>query len=368
MSKIEIKTAKEIIPKVYAYSTPEVAKHNGWTKIGYTERDDVMTRIYEQTRTVDVIPKLEWYGVAVYEGEDKKAFKDTDFHVYLRKQGYENSKNDKNERTEWFRINGVDSEQEFNAFKKNRGIIPFDEEVIPYILRKEQEDAVLQTKEYFEKNKNSEFLWNAKPRFGKTLSVYDFFKQIKAQKVLIVTNRPAIANSWYEDYVKFMGEESGFKFVSDNKALKGEKFVISRQEFLDFFLNKGFGCIEFVSLQDLKGSLYFGGHYDKLREVAVLVWDVLVVVAAHEGVDTLKTDIAFDKIDRNFTLHLSGTPFKALANDKFREDAIFNWSYADEQKAKANWDNSNEQENPYAYLPRLNLYTYQMSEIVKDVV
>ena len=65
-----------------------------------------------------------------------------------------------------------------------------------------------------------------------------------------------------------MGEESGFKFVSDNKALKGEKFVISRQEFLDLFLNKGFGCIEFVSLQDLKGSLYFGGHYDKLREVA----------------------------------------------------------------------------------------------------
>ena len=368
MSKIHIQTSKEIVPKIYAYSTPEVPKHNGWTKIGYTERDDVMTRIYEQTRTVDVTPKLEWYGVAVYEGEDKKAFKDTDFHVYLRKQGYENSKNDKNERTEWFKINGVDSEQEFNTFKKNRGIVPFDEEVIPYSLRKEQEEAVLQTKEYFEKNKNSEFLWNAKPRFGKTLSVYDFFKQIKAKKVLIVTNRPAIANSWYEDYVKFMGEESGFKFVSDNKALKGEKFVISRQDFLDLFLNKGFGCIEFVSLQDLKGSLYFGGHYDKLREVAELEWDVLVVDEAHEGVDTFKTDIAFDKIHRNFTLHLSGTPFKALANDKFREDAIFNWSYADEQKAKANWDNSNEQENPYAYLPRLNLYTYQMSEIVKDVV
>ena len=148
MNKIEIKTSEKIVPKIYAYSTPEVPKHNGWTKIGYTERDDVMTRIYEQTRTVDVTPKLEWYGIAVYEGEDKKAFKDTDFHVYLRKQGYENSKNDKNERTEWFKINGEDSEQEFNTFKKNRGIIPFDEEVIPYILRKEQEEAVLQTKVY----------------------------------------------------------------------------------------------------------------------------------------------------------------------------------------------------------------------------
>lgn len=365
MSKIEIKTSKVIEPKIYAYSLPGVTYREGWTKIGYTERANVEDRIREQTHTAGIRPHLEWYGVAVYDGDDKKAFKDTDFHVYLRKQGYNY---EENERNEWFEINGEDSEQEFNTFKKNRGIIPFDEEVIPYSLRKEQEEAVLQTKEYFEKNKNSEFLWNAKPRFGKTLSVYDFFKQIKAKKVLIVTNRPAIANSWYEDYVKFMGEDSGFKFVSDNKALKGEKFVISRQEFLDLFLNKGLGCIEFVSLQDLKGSLYFGGHYDKLREVAELEWDVLVVDEAHEGVDTLKTDIAFDKIHRNFTLHLSGTPFKALANDKFREDAIFNWSYADEQKAKANWDNSQEQENPYAYLPRLNLYTYQMSEIVKDVV
>ena len=29
-----------------------------------------MTRINEQTHTVGLIPKLEWYGVAVYDGED----------------------------------------------------------------------------------------------------------------------------------------------------------------------------------------------------------------------------------------------------------------------------------------------------------
>ena len=89
MAKIVLNSSKEIEPKVYAYSTPEVPKHNGWVKIGYTERDDVMTRIYEQTHTVGLIPKLEWYGVAIYDGEDKKPFKDTDFHVYLRKQNYE---------------------------------------------------------------------------------------------------------------------------------------------------------------------------------------------------------------------------------------------------------------------------------------
>ena len=73
--------------------------------------------------------------------------------------------------------------------------------------------------------------------------------------------------------------------------------------------------------------------------------------------------MAFDHIKRKFTLHLSGTPFKAIANEKFSEDAIFNWTYADEQKAKKDWDNP-ELPNPYAELPRLNMFTYQMSDIV----
>lgn len=82
--------------------------------------------------------------------------------------------------------------------------------------------------------------------------------------------------------------------------------------------------------------------------------------------DTYKKDVAFEHVRRKFTLHLSGTPFKALANNNFEDEAIFNWTYADEQKKKRNWDFSSEEENPYADLPKLNLYTYQMSEIIKD--
>ena len=95
-------------------------------------------------------------------------------------------------------------------------------------------------------------------------------------------------------------------------------------------------------------------------------WDLLVIDEAHEGVDTYKTDVAFDHINRKFTLHLSGTPFKALANDKFPQNAIFNWTYVDEQSAKRNWDWSTGEENPYIILPQLNMFTYQMSEIIKD--
>ncbi len=85
--------------------------------------------------------------------------------------------------------------------------------------------------------------------------------------------------------------------------------------------------------------------------------------------DTKKSDIAFDQIHRKHTLHLSGTPFKALANAKFEADAIFNWTYMDEQRAKREWDDeAEEQENPYRDLPKLNMFTYQMSEIVHDEV
>ncbi len=80
-----------------------------------------------------------------------------------------------------------------------------------------------------------------------------------------------------------------------------------------------------------------------------------------------KTDIAFSQLKRDFTLHLSGTPFKALAKGDFSEEQIFNWSYVDEQEAKENWDPIIGS-NPYESLPTLNLFTYQMSKMIEDEV
>ena len=97
--------------------------------------------------------------------------------------------------------------------------------------------------------------------------------------------------------------------------------------------------------------------------MAKLQWDLLVIDEAHEGVDTFKTDQAFSNIKRLFTLHLSGTPFKALANEKFPAEAIFNWTYADECKAKEDWDEDRGL-NPYEEMPKLNMFTYRMSDVV----
>ncbi len=371
MNKPNIQTSKQVVPMLYGYSTPEVIRHNGWTKIGYTEQD-VETRINQQTHTADIRWRLEWKGNATFDDGSGETFIDKDFHAYLRKSGIQQEKGKNNE---WFHVDGATSKQMFRDFREDHGVLKITDTVIPYKLREEQQSAVAMTVKYQQSHKGGEFLWNAKPRFGKTLSVYDFVKEIDAINVLIVTNRPAIANSWFSDYAKFLGTESGYLFVSEVEALKGKKGVLTRQEYKNQILSSKVdefvGCIEFVSLQDMKGSIYFGGNYDKLAEISDdskkgMEWDVLVIDEAHEGVDTYKTDIAFEHIKRKFTLHLSGTPFKALANNKFSDDAIYNWTYADEQKKKRDWDDSAEEENPYATLPQLNLYTYQMSEIIRD--
>lgn len=352
-----VNTSHPALPQIYAYTTPEIARHNGWTKIGYTEQD-VDTRLKQQMHTADVEYKLEWHGNATYE-DTGETFHDTDFHGYLRKLDIVSKPG-----TEWFEIEPSPAHQRFYEFRENHGIVGDALAPVEYRLRDEQERASEKTVDYAHLHERGEFLWNAKPRFGKTLTSYDFCKRIGAQKILIVTNRPAIANSWYDDYVKFVGFESGLAFISSVSTLQGKPYCLSREQYREG-LNNGVpkGFIEFVSLQDLKGAIDFGGKYDKLAHVAELEWDVLIIDEAHEGVDTFKTDVAFDHIKRKFTLHLSGTPFKAIANEKFSEDAIFNWTYADEQKAKKNWDNS-ELPNPYAELPRLNMFTYQMSDIV----
>ncbi|MBR1646217.1 MAG: DEAD/DEAH box helicase family protein, partial [Selenomonadaceae bacterium] len=356
---IKIKTGRAVKPTIYAYTTPGVSYHDGWIKIGYTEQE-VDKRINQQSHTIDVYCHPEWHGDAIFTDGSGDTFTDKNFHAYLEHLEIQRKRG-----TEWFKTDGKTSEKHFNDFRANRGALKIDS-VTPYNLRDEQNLAVEMTLAYWQNHAGGKFLWNAKPRFGKTLAVYDLCKRAGAQNILIVTNRPAIANSWYADYKKFFGNAE-YLFVSRVDALKGEKFVLTREEYNDELINRDDAkCIEFVSLQDLKGSKYFkaDSDNDKLREVAEINWDILVVDESHEGVDTDKTEFAFDLIKHKFTLHLSGTPFKALAKKDFPADAIFNWTYADEQSKKISW--TGDDENPYAELPQLNLFTYKMSDIVAD--
>lgn len=349
---------------IYAYTTPNDISHRGWTKIGYTDRQSVEDRIKQQTHTADVKAEILWKGNARYQDGSDETFTDHDFHDYLTSKRHIERK----PKTEWFHVDGDTSHQYFYKFTERDFSDVQGNDGTQYELRQEQQQAVDQTVSYFLKHgEGSEFLWNAKPRFGKTLTTYDLVRQMNMQNILVVTNRPSIANSWFDDFDKFIAWQTNFKFVSETDALKNRP-VLSRDEFINTISDgKEYGQIAFESLQGLKGSVYFGGNYDKLKWISELNWDLLVIDEAHEGVDTYKTDKAFDKIKRKYTLHLTGTPFKALAKGKFASDQIYNWSYADEQQAKLDWDENQEgSSNPYEVMPQLNMYTYQVSAMMAD--
>lgn len=353
---MNLQTNKTVRPFIYCYTTPNDISHTGWCKIGYTE-DDIQTRIKKQTHTSDTEVKLEWFSVALFDNGE--TFTDKQFHMYLNKLGITQKSGH-----EWFQIEPDKAKKLLNNFKEMR--LP-DEEVVEYVLREEQKAAVEQAKAYMPTADKKELLLNAKPRFGKTLTVYDYCKEIDAHNILILTNRPVIATSWYNDYVKFIGVDSEYSFVSHCDSVKNKQYCSSRAQYLkDVLEKKKTRCIEFVSLQDLKGSKWFGGHFDKLREVADMEWDILIVDESHEGVDTFKTNIAFKQIKRKETIYLSGTPFKQLANSRFSKDAIFNWTYAEEQEKKANWNYEENGANPYEDLPQLNLYTYRLPDMFSD--
>ncbi len=368
--KTRISSYRHIVPMIYAYQTPDYPKHDGWTKIGET-KIGVERRINQQVHTAWIDYELKWQDNALFKDGSGEYFRDHDFHDFLERR----KKVERNPKTEWFRIDGVQSLMYFQEFASRQ--YPKTMVGSSYVLRDKQEEAVQMTLDYMRKTATLDadkhkFLWNAKPRFGKTLTTYELIRRMKGDKplnVLIVTNRPSIANSWYDDYARYIGWQTGFRFVSDNDAMRDLPDVMNHDQFVKWICapgnRDGFeGQICFESLQGLKGSVYFGGNYNKLEWIKSLHWDLLIIDEAHEGVDTLRTDRAFDNITRDFTLHLSGTPFKAIAKGVFGKEQIFNWSYAEEQEAKEAWNSVDH--NPYADMPRLNLFTYRMSDIVRD--
>ena len=377
--KKQIKTIKKVYPQIYSYKLTDerMHDHDGWQKIGYTERLDVDERIHEQVQTAAIRLNYQklWSSSSIFISDHTKFFTDKDLHKYYVKNSVVRSQKqeDGGFGEEWFYFNGTPekSKELFDEFAR-RDFTRQRVGKITYSLRKEQENAVSRTLAYaaenqtidFEKpNEKAKFLWNAKPRFGKTLSSYDFAKRFNAKNVLIVTNRPAIANSWYDDFKKFI---DGYYFISTTDSLKLQP-SLSRDEFLSRANpSDDDRQITFLSLQDLKGGKIFGGGYDKLKWVADLKWDLLIIDEAHEGIDTEKTEEAFRKIKRRFTLHLSGTPFKAIADGYFTSEQIYNWTYIDEQKAKkaelANGDDAGDHVN----LPDMRLFTYKMSDMIES--
>ena len=361
---------------IYIYQHIDVASHEGWLKVGETTCD-TEGRVRAQNEADNVRAQILWTTEVLRNNGE--TFSDKDIHRLLETKGIEREKKHNtgtNRDSEWFKIEVEKLKQYILDYKQCVANNPKTDEVISFTLRAEQQQAVDVTKEYWKKCQNDtniqpEFLWNAKPRFGKTLTAYEFAKSIEAKRILIITNRPAISDSWYADYKKFIKPSTDYVFASSDSISRNNREILTRNDILTQNLVRK-DLIYFISLQDIKGqsreSEWSAVNEYKQRNLWIFElkapWDLLIIDESHEGVDTTKSFSVLTNLNYRFALHLSGTPFKAIQNAKFNGSQIYNWSYTDEQNAKAKWDIL-DGDNPYAALPKLNVFTYQLSRALE---
>ncbi|MCX7074362.1 MAG: DEAD/DEAH box helicase family protein [Methylococcales bacterium] len=355
-------------PTIYAYELVGVKTHTGLLKVGFTARD-AKTRVAEQLKTSAVKYKIVFEQSAMRN--DGGSFTDYEVHKFLRKKGIENLEG------EWFKCAVKDVQAAVLAIKSSEH--NEDNRTLNFGMRPEQQEAVDKAIVYFKSfktenpNQTPHFLWNAKMRFGKTFASYQLAKKMGWLKILVLTFKPAVQSAWAEDLQSHLDFE-GWQFVSKNglnpDAIDKTKPIICFGSFQDYLGKNSVGGIkvknEWVHSTNWDCVIFDEYHYGAWRESAKELFEAEgkkeLEFGEGEGIDYFDEENM--PITTNHYLYLSGTPFRAIASGEFIEEQIFNWTYSDEQRAKANWVG---EQNPYASLPRMVMMTYQLPDAIRDI-
>lgn len=364
---------------IYVFRINDTA-HHGCLKIGEATCEDenvfglspnskalneaARKRINQYTQTAGIAYDLLYTELTIYNRGGLRSFNDKEVHNVLERSGIKKKVFDTvNKANEWFITDLETVKRAIAAVKEGRSSLSSAEvtrEYSPIVFRPEQQEAISKTKKQFKKG--NQMLWNAKMRFGKTLSALQVVKDIEFQRTLILTHRPVVDAGWFEDFGKIFYDRKDFAYGSKNN---GESYssLERRAE------SHGLHYVYFASMQDLRGSELVGGNFDKNNEVFATDWDLIIVDEAHEGTQTELGKAVMGELVKEHTkvLRLSGTPFNLL--DDFKEDEIYTWDYVMEQRAKMSWDELHFGDpNPYASLPTLNIYTYDLGRLLHEFV
>lgn len=372
----------EARPRIYAYAIADAA-HHGQLKVGQTTRD-VKRRVAEQLKTA----AIQNFTIALDEAaerDDGSIFTDHEVRAALVKKGFEKVK------LEWVRCTVPDVATVLAELRTGQRLTGTHHET--FGLRDEQLDAVNKTQDYYQSiwaedaNASPRFLWNAKMRFGKTFTTYQLAKKLQTKRVLVLTFKPAVEDAWQTDLENHV-DFDGWQYLS--RSTGGDPTQIDPDR----------PVVYFGSFQDLLGRDAAGNIKPRNEWLHAVNWDLVVFDEYHFGAwrDTAKElfegeddtvakkeakleyageldginedlnvlatqETEFLPITTRAYLYLSGTPFKALATGEFIEEQIFNWTYTDEQRAKAAFATTHPaKRNPYAALPQMRLLTYQMPD------
>ena len=374
---------QEFNPIIYAYTEP-YSVYKDLIKIGYTTQT-IEARMSQHYPTLGPrgLPRYNVLCIEPAMRDDGTSFKDHEVHKVLENSGF------LRDHGEWFRCKIKDVKRAIISVK-NRASLAVSR-TIDYKLRPEQNDAIEKTSNYFNsykftENKIPHFLWNCKMRFGKTFTTYKLAEKMKWSKILVLTFKPAVENSWHEDLISHI-DFKDWQFVSR-----------STSDYEDINKNKPFVC--FASFQDFLGKNSAGGIKIKNKWAHKVNWDCIVFDEYHYGSwrdrsrdfairDLSETDKEelqeqeqieeesglssknqkiwkeeISPLKSNHYLYLSGTPFRAISSGEFIEEQIFNWTYSDEQHAKITWKGEN---NPYLILPKMIMMTYQLPDTITKI-
>jgi hypothetical protein len=383
------KTFEEILaprpearPRIYAYSIDDEA-HRGLLKVGRTTRN-VKQRVAEQVKTA-IIKNYRIELDESAERDDGSIFSDHEVRAALVQ------KNFKSAALEWMHCAVKDVRTVLTELRTGQRFTGTHDQTFP--MRREQVEAVEVTYTYFlsrwaeDAQAVPRFLWNAKMRFGKTFTTYQLAKKLGSKRVLVVTFKPAVEDAWRTD-LESHADFDGWQYLSRNSDSDPSQ------------ISPGKPLVYFGSFQDLLGRDAAGNIKPKNEWIHAVNWDLVVFDEYHFGAwrDTAKElfegedDVvakkesrleyaaALEEINEGLTvlseketeflpittkayLYLSGTPFKALATGEFIEEQIFNWTYTDEQRAKAEFAAEHPgKSNPYGALPQMRLLTYRMPD------
>ena len=389
-----VSTIDELLPekpnahlRIYAYSIQD-SHHEGLLKVGQTTQD-VKKRVSQQLQTAGI----KNYVIELDEAADRENgtfFRDHDVRARLKAKGFENVE------LEWMRCSVADVQTAITELRTGAELSGTHHQT--FELREEQREAVRKTHEYFHSIWKEDihavprFLWNAKMRFGKTFASYHLAKRLGAKKILIVTFKPAVEDAWQND-------------LESHADFEGWQYLSAAQGGDPKLANASSPLVYFGSFQDLLGRNKIGNIKAKNEWLHEIQWDLVIFDEYHFGAwrenakelfegeeaSVSKKELAleyaealeaFDEeldelggeekdflpISTKAYLYLSGTPFKALATGEFIEEQIFNWTYTDEQQAKANFaEKFPNKWNPYEALPEMRLFTYQMPDEILAV-
>lgn len=385
MAKEELLLSKvEQHPTIYVYEHIGIPEHEGWLKVGYTVRS-AETRVAEQNQTAATRYRIVRVWPAMRN--DGSSFTDDAVHQLLRHAHVPNPEG------EWFVCDIATVDKAVRSAQV--GSDTMLQRTQDFAMRPEQAAAVDKTSSYFSTFDNDpsnrglipHFLWNAKMRFGKTFTTYQLALRMGWSKLLVLTFKPAVKTAWKDDLL-------------NHRDFEGWQFC-EKQEDREFnYVNEHKPFVCFASFQDVLGRNDAGGIKATNAWIQTIQWDCIVLDEYHYGAwgknaknyynakdpaltkamevsdmmaedddrHTLEGRELFDEdlmpLKTRHYLYLSGTPFRAIATGEFIEEQICNWTYSDEQRAKAEWKGGN---NPYLSLPQMVMLTYQMPESITEV-